>query len=203
VLILRTIATCAEVSTGMFEESITRITELTARLRAKSASLSATIERWEIVMTAKIAGTPLDDMAMRFALESESILPRWKRKPHSFHQLANGEVVVFGGKPEYDAHSMRTLYVRPNYTQRDVDYLERVVASSYVITAEHADVILRQQKPNTAHSKRKPMEADPDPDMGMEYRARPERHLTAEEIAREQFTGRALERELARIGRAL
>jgi hypothetical protein len=144
----------------MFEESIARITEATARLQARSASLCATVERWQTVMTAKIAGTPLDLMSMRFALESESILPRWKRQPHSFHQLASGEVVQFGGKPEDDAHSMRTTFLRRDFNAHDVAYLERVVASSYVITAESAHTILRQQKPNTSHSKRRACEAD-------------------------------------------
>jgi hypothetical protein len=173
--------------------------ESTARLQAQSASLIATIERWEFVMTAKLERRPLDTLAMRFALASESILPRWKRKPHSFHQLASGEVVQFGGEAEHDAHTVRTLYLRPNYNADDIAYLEQVVASSYPITAEHADIILRQQKPNTSHSKRRPAEADPDPDMRMDYRSRPERCMTAEDLAREQFTGRALERELRRI----
>jgi hypothetical protein len=185
----------------VIQECIARMQENTARLQAASASLCATVERWQIVMTAKIEGKPLDTMSMRFALASETILPRWKRQPHSFHALASGEVVQFGGKTEHDAHSMRTLYMRPNYTLADISYLEQCVSASYVITAEHADVILRQQKPNTSHSKRRPAEADRDPDMRAEYRARPLRRMTAEDLARAQFTGKALERELRRIGR--
>jgi hypothetical protein len=175
--------------------------ESTARLRAQSASLIATIERWEYAITAKLERRPLDTLAMRFALASETILPRWKRQPHSFHTLASGEVVQFGGKAEHDVHTVRTvrtLYMRPNYNQADVAYLEHVVASSYVITAEHADVILRQRKPNTSRSKRRPIEAEPDVP-SLEWKSRPERYMSAEDLAREQFTGRALERELRRI----
>jgi hypothetical protein len=181
------------------QESIARIQENTARLQAASASLAATLERWEYAITAKLERRPLDTLAMRFALGSETILPRWKRQPNSFHTLSSGEVVVFGGKS--DTHTVRTLYMRPNYTLADISYLEQCVSASYVITAEHADVILRQRKPNTSHSKRRPSEADADPDMRAEYRARPLRRMTAEDLARAQFTGKALERELHRIGR--
>ena len=187
----------------VIQECIARMQKNTARLQAASASLCATVERWEIVMTAQLERRPLDTLAMRFALESESILPRWKRQPHSFHTLSSGEVVQFGGKPEDDAHSMRTVYMRPNYTQADVSYLEQVVASSYVIRAEDADVILRQRKPNTSRSKRRPCEADPDIP-SLEYRERAPRYRTPEDLIMESgLTGRALERELARIRRTL
>jgi hypothetical protein len=138
--------------------------------------------------------------SMREALASEpAVLPKHKRR--GIWILENGEILEFP-----DAHTMRevrTQFLRPNYTQADVAYLEHVVASSYPITAERADIIMRQQKPNTAHSKRRPIEAELDVP-SLEWQSRPERHnVTPEQLAREQFTGRALQRKLARIGRTL
>jgi hypothetical protein len=137
---------------------------------------------------------------MREALASESkALPRWKRRPDSFVTLETGEVIHFGpGR----THTMRT-YVRPNYTQADVAYLEQVVVASRVIVAEEADRILRTMKPDTSRSKRRPAEAEADPDMRMEYRQREPRSLTPEDLIRSQFSGRALAKELRRIGRTL
>jgi hypothetical protein len=184
------------------EECIARMQESTTRVQVAAASLCATIQRWADLRVAKLERrVPSGAMSMRQALESESILPRWKKRPHSFHTLASGEVVVFGG--DQTAHTMRVDEVKTTYTQCDVDYLKQVVVASRVIVAEEADRILRTMKPDTSRSKRRPAEADPDPDMRMDYRSRPERCMTAEDLAREQFTGRSLARELARIGRTL
>jgi hypothetical protein len=164
------------------------------RLQAQSASLCATIDRWAMLMTAKIEGRPLDDMSMRFALASEHILPRWKRQPKSFHTLTNGEVVQFG----QSTHTLRTQYLRTQYTANDVDYLTRVVMASRAIMADEADRILRTLKPDTSRPKRRPAEADPDIPSS-EYKQRVPRFLSAEDLIRSQFSGRALQRELRRI----
>ena len=126
---------------------------------------------------------------MRAGLGAEPyILPRWKRQP-------------IGYKPESDAHSTRTQFLRRDYNAADVGYLQCCVTAQQAVSADEANRILRTMKPDTSRSKRAPAEADPDPDLRAEFRARPERRMTAEDLAREQFTGRALSRELARIGR--
>jgi hypothetical protein len=122
------------------------------------------------------------------------MLPKWKRQPHGFKTLRD-EVTVQG-----NAHSVRTMYMRPNYTQRDAEYLQRCVNAQHSITANEANTILRSMKPDRSYGKRRPAEANPDPDMRAQYRARPERRLSPYELIMESgLKGRALQRELARI----
>jgi hypothetical protein len=132
--------TCTAVKVMTLEESITR-------LQAQSASLRATMERWADVMVAKLERRipSSDPMSMREALGSESrMLPRWKRQPHSFDALPNGETIVIGPRR---AHTVR---MRRDYNLADCQYLQSVALASYAIAAEEADAILRRSKPNTS-----------------------------------------------------
>jgi hypothetical protein len=170
----------------VIEECIARMQRACERLEAGRASLRATVERWQ----------PSWENPMRAGLGSEHyILKKWKRRPRSFHTLPDGEVQYGPGR----THTVRTQYLRRDYNSHDVAYLESCASAQRSITADEANRILRTMKPDTSRSKRPPAEADPDPDIRAEYRARPERHLTAEDLARAQFTGRALERELRRM----
>ena len=125
------------------------------------------------------------------------ILPSWKRKPHSFHTLPTGEVIVLG--PGRKVHSMRTQYIR--YTAGIVGYLQQIVKAQRVIRAEEAETILRTVKPNTAYSKRDPVQAEPDIVNPEWWKDRPARLLSAEQLAIEQLANspKQLERELRRI----
>jgi hypothetical protein len=176
-----------------------RLEQGTAQLQAQATSLCATIDNWVMVTTAKLDGRTLDDIGMRCALASESILPRWKRKPNAFHLLATGEVVQFGSAHSMRGDEVKTTYIRSDFTMADVDYLQRVVMASRVIMADEANTILRRIKPNNAYSKRAPAVADADPCMP-EWRNRPERHLSPRDLVMESgLKGRALAKELARI----
>lgn len=133
-------------------------------------------------------------LSMRDALASEpAVLPAHKRRG-TWRLESSGEIVEFP-KDKYG----KTRFLRSNYTARDAAYLEAArEATAKRFTAEDAIATLRKLRPDIGRAKRKPIEADPDP-CCPGWRDRPERHLTPEQMIREQFTGRALERELRRV----
>jgi hypothetical protein len=150
--------------------------------------------------TARIlaAKAKLDEFRLGGWLRSEpGMLPAWKRRPRSFHTLPTGEVIVYGPGRTHTVREVqaKTMYLRRDYTRADVGYLERVLAAPDTITALNA---YRANNGRLLRAKRNPIEAEPDP-CCPEWCDRPQRTLTAEQMIREQFTGRALQRELRRI----
>jgi hypothetical protein len=112
---------------------------------------------------------------MREALASEPSVLRWTPKPRTV--------------------CTHTTYLQRNYDANDVAYLGLIVAAPDSMTALAQYQSGRQR---VLKGKRKPVEAEPDPHCP-QWRDRPERHLTARQMAEEQFSGRSLQRELRRI----
>jgi hypothetical protein len=94
-----------------------------------------------------------------------------------------------------NAHSVhaKTTYLRANYTLADVDLLQQIVEAPEPAAALR---LWEANHPSTFKPKR--IDVEPDP-VDTTWRSRPERHLNAEELIRQQFSGRALARELKRL----
>jgi hypothetical protein len=112
---------------------------------------------------------------MREAMASEpGLLPPWRAKR---------------------THVVRTVYMRRQMGKSEVDFLQHLMRLPDPLTAL---ATYRAGHHRVLTGKRKPVEAAPDVSCS-EWRQRPERHLTARQMAEAQFTGKSLERELRRI----
>jgi hypothetical protein len=89
----------------------------------------------------------------------------------------------------------RTTYLRRNYDASDVAYLRLLAVAPDPMSALAE---YRSTHTRALVGKRRPIEADPDP-VCHAWRDRPERKLSAEDLIRSQFSGRALRRELRRL----
>jgi hypothetical protein len=123
---------------------------------------------------AKLAETTerLRELSLRVNLSTEpALLPRWKRT-HTVH---------------------KTTFMRSNMREKEVLFLRQL------LNLPDARTALRQyQETHRRVLQGKRMVADPDP-LDTTWRQRPARYLTARQMAEEQLSGRALQRELRRI----
>jgi hypothetical protein len=133
-------------------------------------------------------GQPKPSMRDAMAVEAEQ-LPKWRRKRKRV-TLADGSVADFTQLYSH-THSVQTY----GYGRAEVDLLRWLVTRPDAMTALRR---YEQTHQRALQGKRKALEADPDV-VDTSWRQRTPRYLSAEDLIRSQFSGRALARELRRI----
>lgn len=122
------------------------------------------------------AAERLQERNFRSMMQFESaLLPKWRQKPTR-------------------TQAKQTLRMRPNFGEPEVRLLLQILDAPSPLTAvtTYRDAHQRVLKPKEA------IQVDPDIP-STEYQSRPERHLTAEDLIRAQFSGKALFKELRRL----
>jgi hypothetical protein len=130
----------------------------------------------EATQSIRRAAKRLQERNFRSMMQFESaLMPKWSQKPAR-------------------TQAKRTLRMRRNHGEPEVRFLLRILDSPDPLTAVTTYRAAHQRvlKPKKA------LQADSDIP-SIDYQSRPLRYLTAEDLVRQQFSGKALVKELRRL----
>jgi hypothetical protein len=167
------------------------IDKCTESIRASTRRLQERNERLQLVQPS----SAISEMRRGMAVEP-LVLPKHKRRGTFFFE--NGEILEFPKSQTHTVREPKTTFFRSQYNRADLNMLSLVRDAQLLrFSFEDSERWLISRR-NGRTLPRKRIDADPDP-VCTEWKERPARLLTAEQMIREQFTGRALQRELARL----